>query len=62
LAMAVGGLFSAGGPDAATEFSSVTFKQTPHTDLDRSAAQSLIAPPRLTEAHTAPTTLAPPLP
>jgi len=34
-AMAVGGLFSAGRPDAATEFSSVTFKQTPHADLDR---------------------------
>ena len=43
-AMAVGGLFSAGRPDAATEFSSVTFKQTPHTDLDRSAARSLTAP------------------
>jgi hypothetical protein len=31
LAMAVAGLFSAGGPDAATEFSSVTINQTPHT-------------------------------
>jgi hypothetical protein len=31
LATAVAGLFSAGGPDAATEFSSVTIKQTPHT-------------------------------
>jgi hypothetical protein len=47
LAMAVGGLFSAGRPDAATEFSSVTIKRTPHTDLDRSAARSLTAPPRL---------------
>jgi hypothetical protein len=59
LAMAVAGLFSAGRPDAATEFSSVTFKRTPPTDPDRNDPRSLTAPPRLTAAHTAPPTLAP---